>query len=149
MHKIVLGAVAAAAVMSVVPAASASEVAASDRTASAVTVRAATLPFTFTFDFETTLRSRNFSPPASGRACVTLRGTGSTDPGWRGKEILVEMWDADGIDERVGPRVRYRLDGTDKVFCWEALVQNHEHYLLLVKEWGPSRVYGEGRVWAG
>lgn len=111
-----------------------------------VTATAATLPFNFTFNFSTTLSSRNFWPSSAGKACVSLRGTGSSDPNWRGKEIKVEMWDADGIDSRIGAPVRYRLDGGYYGYCWSALYTNHEHYFKLVKEWGPASVQGDG--WA-
>ncbi len=109
-------------------------------------VQASYLPFNFTYDFSTALASRTFWPSPSGQACVGLRGTGSTDPNYWTREIKVEMWNAYGTDTKVGPTVRYSLNGAYHGYCWAGLYPYHEHYFRLTKDWGPSRVWGNGWV---
>ncbi|GAA3002977.1 DUF1842 domain-containing protein [Actinokineospora diospyrosa] len=116
-------------------------------TGDGVVAQAAQLPFTYAFDFSSSLVSRTFWPTSGGRACVSLRGTGGSDPSYYGKEIRVEMWNAYGTDTRVGPSVRYTLNGNSYGYCWSGLYPYHEHYFRLVKDWSPTiRVWGTG--WA-
>ncbi|WP_204449103.1 hypothetical protein [Actinokineospora baliensis] len=120
----------------------------SDRpTGEGVAAQAAYLPFTYSFDFSSSLVSRTFWPTSASRACVSLRGTGGSDPSYFGKEIRIEMWNAYGTDTRVGPSVRYTLNGNSYGYCWSGLYPYHEHYFRLVKDWSPTvRVWGNG--WA-
>lgn len=112
-----------------------------------MTVQGVYLPFNFSFSFSYSLSSRTFWPSYSGRACVNLRGTGSSDPTWWGREIRVEMWNAYGVDTKVGPTVRYSVNGTYYGYCWTGLYPYHEHYFRLTKDWGGSNsVWGDG--WA-
>lgn len=119
-----------------------------DRSAatSEYTVTAYYLPFNFTYDFSTSVSSRTFWPSYDGVACVNLRATGSTDPTYWSREIKVEMWNAYGTDTRIGLPVRYKLDGYYYGYCWHGLNPYNEHYFRLTKDWGPSRVWGDG--WA-
>ncbi|SDH65732.1 hypothetical protein SAMN05192558_113124 [Actinokineospora alba] len=110
------------------------------------TVAAYYLPFNFSYDFSTSLASRSFWPSYNGTACVNLRATGSTDPSYWSREIKVEMWNAYGVDTRIGLPVRYKLDGYYYGYCWYGLNPYNEHYFRLTKDWGPSRVWGDG--WA-
>ena len=117
-----------------------------DRATGQVGVQAAFLPFTFSYDFTVSLASRTFWPVA-GRACVSLRGTGSTDPGYYQQEVKVEMWDAYGTDTRKGLTARYSLNGGYYGYCWTGLNSGHEHYFRIRKEWNlGARVWGNG--WA-
>ncbi|MGX7824233.1 hypothetical protein ACTG9Q_03990 [Actinokineospora sp. 24-640] len=112
-----------------------------------MTVQGVYLPFNFTFSFGYSLNSRTFWPSYDGRACVNLRGTGSAEPTWWGREIRVEMWNAYGTDTRVGATVRYSVNGNYYGYCWTGLYPYHEHYFRLVKDWGGSKsVWGDG--WA-
>ncbi|WP_189209450.1 MULTISPECIES: hypothetical protein [Actinokineospora] len=112
-----------------------------------MTVQGVYLPFNFGFSFAYSLSSRTFWPSYSGRACVNLRGTGSSDPTWYGREIRVEMWNAYGTDTKVGPTVRYSVNGNYYGYCWTGLYPYHEHYFRLTKDWGGSNgVWGDG--WA-
>ncbi|MGW5055486.1 hypothetical protein [Actinokineospora sp. NPDC004072] len=112
-----------------------------------MTVQAVYLPFNFGFSFSSSLNSREFWPSYSGRACVNLRGTGSGDGSWFGREIRVEMWNATGTDTKMGPTVRYRMDGTYYGYCWTGLYPYDAHYFRLTKDWGGSAgVWGDG--WA-
>ncbi|WP_026425750.1 hypothetical protein [Actinokineospora inagensis] len=78
---------------------------------------------------------------------MSLRGTGGSDPTYFGKEVKVEMWDAYGTDTKVGPTVRYSLNGNAYGYCWTGTYPYHEHYFRLVKDWSPTvRVWGNG--WA-
>jgi hypothetical protein len=105
------------------------------------------LPFNFSFSFTRSLSSRVFWPSSSGRACVNLRGTGSAEPTWWGREIKVEMWNAYGTDTKVGATVRYSADGTYYGYCWTGLYPYHEHYFRVVKDWSTTRaVWGDGWV---
>lgn len=116
-------------------------------TADQMTVQGVYLPFNFSFSFSYSLNSRTFWPSYSGRACVNLRGTGSSDPTWWGREIKVEMWNAYGVDTKVGSTVRYSVNGSYYGYCWTGLYPYHEHYFRLTKDWGGSNsVWGDG--WA-
>ncbi|SER76479.1 hypothetical protein [Actinokineospora terrae] len=116
-------------------------------TGQGVGAQAVPLPFTFNFDFTSSLASRTFWPTSAGRTCVSLRGTGGSDPIYFGKEIKIEMWNAYGTDTKVGPTVRYSLNGNSYGYCWTGLYPYHEHYFRLVKDWSPTvRVWGTG--WA-
>ncbi len=117
----------------------------SDRESGDFAVQAAYLPFNFSFDFTSALVSRTFWPSTAGRACVSLRGTGSTDPTYYSREIKVEMWNAYGTDTRIGLPVRYRLNGSYYGYCWTGLYPYHEHYFRLTKDWNlGARVWGNG-----
>ncbi|WP_285613354.1 hypothetical protein [Actinokineospora globicatena] len=116
-------------------------------TGEGVAIQAVSLPFTFNFDITSSLASRTFWPTSGGRTCVSLRGQGGSDPIYFGKEIKVEMWNAYGTDTKVGPTVRYSLNGNSYGYCWTGLYPYHEHYFRLVKDWSPTvRVWGTG--WA-
>lgn len=109
--------------------------------------KAATLPFNFTFEMCCSLKSRQFTPAgreSRGKACVTLRGTGSDDPNWKGKIVKVLMWDEDGIDGKKGPTVNYKLDGTYYKYCWTGLTVAHPHHYEIQKPWGPAQLRGNG-----
>lgn len=109
--------------------------------------KAATLPFNFTFEVGGALDSRQFKPPgreSRGKACVTLRGTWSDDPNWKGKIVKVLMWDEDGIDGKKGPTVNYKLDGTYYKYCWTGLTVAHPHHFEIQKPWGPAQLRGNG-----
>jgi hypothetical protein len=109
--------------------------------------KAATLPFNFTFQICCSIDSRQFKPPGrgtNGKACVTLRGTWSDDPNWKGKIVKVYMWDEDGIDGQKGPTVRYKLDGTYYTHCWTSLTVAHPHHFETLKPWGPAELKGNG-----
>lgn len=111
------------------------------------TAQGAYLPFNFTFNFAYSLNSRTFWPSTAGKACVNLRGTGSSYPGYYGHEIRVEMWNSYGTDTRVGATVRYAMNGSYHGYCWTGLYPYHEHYFRLVKDWGGgSAVWGDGWV---
>ncbi|SDD45715.1 hypothetical protein [Actinokineospora iranica] len=110
-------------------------------------VQAVNLPFNFSFDFTTSLASRTFWPSLLGRACVSLRGTGSTDSSYWWREVKVEMWNAFGSDTRIGSPVRFSLNGSYHGYCWNGLVPLHEHYFRITKDWNAgARVWGNG--WA-
>lgn len=112
-----------------------------------LTVQGVYLPFNFSYTFAYSLSSRTFWPSSGGRACVNLRGTGSSEPTWWGREIRVEMWNAYGVDTKVGPTVRYSVNGSYYGYCWTGLYPYHEHYFRLTKDWGGSRtVWGDGWV---
>ncbi|GLZ40008.1 hypothetical protein [Actinokineospora sp. NBRC 105648] len=116
-------------------------------TGAGVAAQAVSLPFNFSYDFSSTLASRTFWPTSGGKVCVSLRGTGSTDPTYFAKEIRVEIWNAFGTDTRVGVPVRYSLNGSYYGYCWTGLYPYHEHFFKLTKDWGPgARVWGNG--WA-
>ncbi|WP_146107951.1 hypothetical protein V5P93_006869 [Actinokineospora auranticolor] len=107
----------------------------------------AKIPFDYDFRFRSLLPSRLFWPTSESKACVVLRGTGGSDPTYYGKEILVEMWDGYGNDTKVGPSVRYTLNGQSYGYCWTGTYPYHEHFFKLVKNWGPTiEVIGQGRV---
>ncbi|SMC91494.1 hypothetical protein [Lentzea albidocapillata] len=110
---------------------------------------AATLPFTFSFQMCCSLDSRQFTPPGRenrGKACVTLRGTKSDDPKWKGKIVKVIMWDEDGIDGKKGPTVDFKLDGTYYKYCWTGLTVAHPHHFEIQKPWGPAQLWGDGKA---
>jgi hypothetical protein len=112
-----------------------------------LTVQGVYLPFNFSFTFAKSLSSRVFWPSTSGRACVNLRGTGSAEPSWWGREVKVEMWNSYGTDTKVGSTVRYTVDGTYYGYCWTGLYPYHEHYFRVVKDWSTTRsVWGDGWV---
>ncbi|MEU4674703.1 hypothetical protein AB0F91_43845 [Amycolatopsis sp. NPDC023774] len=75
---------------------------------------------------------------------MSLRGTGSDDPNWKGKIVKVLMWDEDGIDGQKGPTVNYTLDGTYYKYCWTGLTVTHPHHFEIQKPWGPSQLQGNG-----
>ncbi|OLR90676.1 hypothetical protein BJP25_29150 [Actinokineospora bangkokensis] len=115
-----------------------------DRPSGQVGVQASYLPFTFSYDFTRSLTSRTFWPVA-GRACVSLRGAGSTDPGYFFQVVKVEMWDAYGTDLKKGLTARYALTGGYFGYCWTGLTNGHEHYFRIYKEWNTAaRVWGDG-----
>ncbi|WP_156757974.1 hypothetical protein [Actinokineospora pegani] len=115
-----------------------------DRPSGQVGIQASYLPFTFSYDFTSSLVSRTFWPVA-GRACVSLRGGGSTDPVYFLREVKVEMWDAYGTDTRRGQVARYPLNGGYYGYCWNGLIAGHEHYFRITKDWNHgARVWGSG-----
>ena len=115
-----------------------------DRATGEVGVQAAFLPFNFNFDFTVSLASRTFWP-VLGRACVSLRGTGSADPSYYQREVKVEMWDAYGTDTKKGLTARYSLNGGYYGYCWSGLSSGHEHYFRIYKDWNlGARVWGNG-----
>ncbi|HVK22222.1 MAG TPA: hypothetical protein VM677_12770 [Actinokineospora sp.] len=122
----------------------------SDRPATtfgATAVTATYLPFTFTYNLSTSMYSSNFMPSSSGSVCVNLRATGSTDPNYWMKQLKVDIYDWTPFpDVKVGPTVRYYLDGYYYGYCWYGLHPYHEHYFRLSKDWGPATVWGDG--WA-
>lgn len=112
-----------------------------------MSTQAAALPFSFTFEMCCSMDSRSFTPPGRenrGKACVTLRGTWSDDPNWRGKIVKVSMWDEDGIDGKKGPTVDFKLDNTYYKYCWTGLTVAHPHHFEIVKPWGPAQLRGNG-----
>ncbi|GHH29826.1 hypothetical protein [Lentzea cavernae] len=117
--------------------------------AEGVSGQAAALPFNFTFEMCCSMDSRQFTPPGRenrGKACVTLRGTWSDDPKWKGKIVKVIMWDEDGIDGKKGPTVDFKLDGTYYKYCWTGLTVAHPHHFEILKPWGPAQLRGDGKA---
>ncbi|MFE5857824.1 hypothetical protein ACFQ61_31995 [Streptomyces sp. NPDC056500] len=110
--------------------------------------RAATLPFNFTFEFRGVLRARSFTPPgreSRGKACVSLRGTWSDDPNWKGKIVKVRMLEERSGPDRVkGPEVDFKLDGTYYKYCWTGLTVARLHHFDITKPWGPAVLRGDG-----
>ncbi|WP_156893194.1 hypothetical protein [Actinokineospora enzanensis] len=118
-----------------------------DRPAGGVFLPTDKIPFNYNFTFQSSLASRSFWPSSDSKACVSLRGTGGSDPTYFGKEVRIEMWDAYGTDTKIGPTVRYSLNGNAYGYCWSGTYPYHEHYFRLLKDWGPGiTVWGSGWV---
>ncbi len=108
---------------------------------------AVTLPFSFSFDFQFSRNTQDFHATSSGRVCLELRVTGSTDPDVATRDVIAKVWrHGGGGYTQVGSAASYRADGSYRSFCWSSS-PNQVHHIELYKEWGPfARVWGDGHV---